>query len=723
MIPEHLLIISAIILLLPLLGFTIIVFFGKNRLGAMPSAIIGTSILGIDVILSLIVAYYKLVVFAGEKMIQVKFNWFSLGSGGGIQVGIGIDNLASLMLIVVTLISFLVHLFSIEYMHGDKRYSRFFAYLGIFTFSMLGIVIANNFLFMYVFWELVGLSSYLLIGFWYEKDSAANASKKAFLTNRIGDLGFLIGILMLFLTYNTFMFDDIFKAIGNGKLPFDSGAFLTAAGILVFCGAIGKSAQFPLHVWLPDAMEGPTPVSALIHAATMVAAGVYMTARVFPMFSAGALTFITYIGAITAFIAATIAITQNDFKRILAYSTVSQLGYMVMALGVGAYTTGFFHLVTHAWFKACLFLASGSVIHAMHHSMHHAHNHSMDPQDIRNMGGLRKTLPLTYITFLMATIAISGVPFTSGFLSKDAILAGTLAYANLSGGGINWLVPVAGFGSAFMTAFYMFRLTIEAFHGKPKTDIAQHTKENKWVITFPLVLLAVLSIWVFYSWNPFNASTGWFYDKLKAPATVVPAQHQWSYLMPLEEHKAPEAAAVHGGEAKAAESSAHTTAAHAPATKFEEETHHQHLPAMILSLCLAGFGILLSFSIYQFKLASPDTLAKHFGRLYKLSFNKWYFDEIYQATFINGSVGLAKVMAWFDNNVIDGIVNFSATATRGISYFIGHFDNIIIDGFVNLIAYVTGFFGVAFRKVQTGRVQSYIVLVIIALIIIIYWIW
>jgi NADH-quinone oxidoreductase subunit L len=720
MAPEILLNYSIAILLLPLLGFTILIFWGK-MIGPKWSGILGTSILGIDLLLSIYVCYSKLVTFADMQLIQTKFTWFDLG-GGGIKVGIGLDNLAAVMLIVVNLISFLVHLFSNEYMLGDKRFSRFFAYLGIFTFSMLGIVLANNFLFMYVFWELVGVSSYLLIGFWYEKDSAANASKKAFITNRIGDLGFFAGIMILFFTYNTFMFDEIFAAIGRGMLPFDSGTFLTAAGILVFCGAIGKSAQFPLHVWLPDAMEGPTPVSALIHAATMVAAGVYLTAKVFPMFSAGALIFIAAIGAITAFISATIAITQNDFKRVLAYSTVSQLGYMIMAIGVGAYTVGFMHLVTHAWFKACLFLASGSVIHAMHHAMHHLHDHHSDPQDIRNMGGLRKTMPKTYYTFLFATLAISGVPLTSGFLSKDGILAGTLAFANLAGGGIYWLIPIAGFGAAGMTAFYMFRLAIVSFHGKPKTVIAEKTHENNWVIVLPLLLLAGLSFWFFYSPSPLDASKGWFSKKLAAPATVVPAEHQWSFLMPY----ATEPAAGHETSTHAeAKTETHTQTghgAHHGANLFEEEMHRQHTPAMILSLLIAGGGMLLSFAIYQFKLANPDTLARQMGRLYKLSYNKWYFDEIYDKTAIGGTLLISKILAWFDNTVVDGLVNLTATITRGISYAIAHFDNGIIDGLVNLIANVTGFMGAGVRKLQTGKVQTYIAFAIIALMVIIYWV-
>lgn len=737
MTPETLLTLSAVILFLPLLGFLILIFWGK-RIGK-PSGIIGTAILGLDLLLALFVAYYKLFVYDGLGMIQTKFTWVTLGFKD-ISLGIGIDNLAALMLIVVTLISFLVHLFSNEYMSEDPRFPRFFSYLGLFTFSMLGIVIANNLLNMYIFWELVGISSYLLIGFWYEKKSASDAGKKAFITNRIGDLGFLGGILIIFANYQTLMFDDIFEQISLGVYPYESAAMLTLAGILIFCGAIGKSAQFPLHVWLPDAMEGPTPVSALIHAATMVAAGVYMTARVFPMFTADAFLFIAYIGAFTAFMSATIAITQNDFKRVLAYSTVSQLGYMVMALGVGAYTTGFFHLVTHAWFKACLFLASGSVIHAMHHAMHHAHNHDMDPQDIRNMGGLRKTMPKTYFTFLFATIALAGVPLTSGFLSKDGILAATLAFGSLSG---HWLIPVAGFAAAGMTAFYMFRLTIEAFHGEPKTDIAAKTHENNWIIVFPLVLLAVLSLWFFYSPNPTDPTKGWFYQKLQQPATAVNAEYQWDFLVPysspdaVESHEVQmainehEATAEHAGHNHGAHEAVHASSGehgeakavgHHAFNKFEEETHHWHLTAMIMSLCIAGCGILIAFIIYQFKIISSDNLARQFRPLYNISYNKWYFDEIYDATAIGGTMLLAKISGLFDNKIVDGIVNLSATITRLLGYATGFFDLYFVDGIINLIAKITGFFGVVLRKVQTGSVQTYIVFVIVGLMVLLYYV-
>lgn len=709
--PETLLNISLIILFLPALSFGFLIFFGK-RLGRT-SGIIGTVVLGIDLLLSLAVAIPRLVNYSSEAMFQYKIEWFNLGASS-ISIGIGIDNLAAIMLIIVTLISFLVHLFSLEYMRDDARFSRFYAYLSIFSFSMLGIVIANNFLNMFIFWEMVGLSSYLLIGFWFEKDSAANAGKKAFIVNRIGDFGFLIGLMIIYTTYQTFMFDDVFGKISQGTLPFNSGAWLTAMGILVFCGAIGKSAQFPLHVWLPDAMEGPTPVSALIHAATMVAAGVYLTARVFPMFTADALLFIAYIGAITALLAATIAFTQTDFKRVLAYSTVSQLGYMVMGLGVGAFTSGFMHLMTHAWFKALLFLASGSVIHAMHHSMDHLHNHDLDPQDIRNMGGLRKTMPITYITFLIATLTISGIPLTSGFLSKDGILAGTLAFGQLSG---HWFIPIAGFFSAMLTAFYMFRLTIVSFHGEPRTEVAKHTKENNGLITFPLILLAVLSFWVFYSFNPLDSGKGWFAQRIKTPESVVPASLQREYMLPE--------GVMAGSDAVTAETNSHNLAnetgtvatAHQSHTKFEEYLHHAHYPAMGLSLLMALTGLTVAFLFYQFKTYSPGTLIKLYPGVYKGSLNKWYFDEFYQATAVNGTIGLAKVSAWFDLHIIDGIVNFTAAFTRGLSHFIGLFDNGFIDGLVNLSARIVGWFGQLFRKPQTGIIQTYLVLSALGLII------
>ena len=674
---ELLLRLSIGVLLLPLAGFVALVFLGKRlpRGGDW----LETTLISAGLLLSLLILYQKLTLYP-QQVLSLNFTWVDFHDVPGIGplrivLGIGIDNLAAIMLAVVTLISTVVHFFSIGYMQGDVRYSRYFGFLGVFSFSMLMIVLANNFFMLYVGWELVGLSSYLLIGHWYEKKSASDAAIKAFLVNRIGDIGFLTGIMILFANFQTFNLQEIFEAIGSGHLPFGSEAWLTAAGILIFCGAIGKSAQFPLHVWLPDAMEGPTPVSALIHAATMVAAGVYLVARSFPVFTADALMVIAYIGAITAFISATIAIAQNDIKKVLAYSTISQLGYMVMGLGVGAYTAGFFHLVTHAMFKAGLFLGSGSVIHAMHHALHHQNDHQTDAQDIWNMGGLRSKLPVTYWAFLVYTLAISGVPLTSGFLSKDSILAGTLAFGSLTG---HYLIPIVGFFVVGLTAFYMFRLVILTFYG-------EHKDPHRWdllhespaVMTVPLVVLAILSIFIFYSANPFDASGGWVSTSLERPETVVPAR-----------------------------------VAAASTAVFEEAHHQAHVPAMLLSLLVAGLGILGAFATYYWKKISADRIAERFSPVHRFLLNKWGFDDFYMGVVVNGTLAMTNAWKWFDNTIIDGAVNGAGSVTKVTSFISGKFDSVVIDGLVNLTAYLSGFGGLVLRKFQTGKVQTYIVFVV-----------
>lgn len=671
--------IALIILLLPLASFVLLIFTGKRY--NERSGHVGTAFLGVDLLLSIYILFSKL--FSETRVWDLTFTWIDFKTFVNnvplkLDIGIMVDNLTAVMLVVVTLISFLVHLFSLEYMKGDVRYSRYYANLGLFSFSMLGIVVTNNYLLMYVFWELVGVSSYLLIGHWYEKKSAADASKKAFLVNRVGDLGFFIGIMIVWMQFSTLTFDGIFGAIQQGNIPFNSNVWLTAAGLLIFCGAVGKSAQFPLHVWLPDAMEGPTPVSALIHAATMVAAGVYLVARTFPMLTADALLYIAYIGAITAFIAATIAIAQNDIKKILAYSTISQLGYMVMGLGVGAYTAGVFHLVTHAAFKAGLFLASGSVIHAMHHALHHVNDHHTDAQDIRSMGGLKNKMPITFWTMLIFTLAISGVPLTSGFLSKDEILAGTLAFSTFTG---HTFIPIIGFLVAGLTAFYMFRMMIVVFFGE-HTDKhrIEHIHESPKVMTVPLIVLAALSFFAFYSFNPISASHGWFFESISAPSTVVP-------------------------EAVAA----------TPAEEFAEEVHHQHGMAMMLSIGVAGLGILIAFATYYWKKISADAFANALKPVHNFLLHKWYFDELYQATAVAGTIGLAKVFAWIDAKIIDGIVNGAASVTRLGSVISGKFDSIVVDGIVNFTAYFAGFFGMILRAIQTGKVQTYIAFALVGL--------
>jgi NADH-quinone oxidoreductase subunit L len=740
--PESLVPLALTVLLLPLAGFLLLIFFGKKmpRQGDW----LGLGILVVCLALALTIFFEKLTAFPNP--ISWNFSWVNFGNVPGfgplqIVLGLTIDNLTAIMLVVVTLVSTLVHLFSTKYMEGDIRYSRYFAYLSIFTFSMLVIVLTNNFFLIYVGWELVGLSSYLLIGHWYEKKSAADASKKAFVTNRIGDIGMFSGIMILYYTFHTFGFNEIFSAMAQGTIPMGSETWLTAAGILIFCGAVGKSAQFPLHVWLPDAMEGPTPVSALIHAATMVAAGVYLIARAYPIFTADALLVIAYIGAITAFISATIAIAQNDIKKVLAYSTISQLGYMVMGLGVGAYTAGFFHLVTHAMFKAGLFLGSGSIIHAMHHALHHEHDHETDPQDIRNMGGLKAKMPITFYAFLMYTLAISGVPFTSGFLSKDEILAGTLAFGSLTG---HYLIPIIGYLVAGLTAFYMFRIVILAFLGE-HADAKRYTHihESPAAMLIPLIVFAVLSFFAFYSFNPFGAPDGWFYHAVVRPESSVPQNVR--------------AAGIE---------------------QFEDAVHAAHIPAMALSLCFAGLGILLAFTTYKWKKISADNVAARFSGLHKFLLNKWYFDELYEYVIVGGCKGLANLLNMFDAKVVDGFVNGTATWTMGLVHgsgnawkektaasriylyvglfvaavvgvatyqwlapepaFIamfrsgigamcvgvltlfffwkgaGGFDKYVVDGLVNGTAYASGFFGIVFRRLQTGRIQTYIILVVVA---------
>ena len=460
-----------IILFLPLLSALGIAFVAHKD--QQLSAKISIGAIGSGFILSLILFINHLMTGSGSQ--EGAITWLQ---AAGLEIGFGvrIDSLSILMLLVVTGVGSLIHIYSQAYMQGDKSYSRYFGSLSLFTFSMLGIVLATDFVQMFIFWELVGVSSYLLIGFWFEKPSAADAAKKAFLSNRMGDFGFILGIIMIWGLAGSLNFTDLKEVFAAN--PEVLGTMATVAGLLVFCGAVGKSAQFPLHVWLPDAMEGPTPVSALIHAATMVAAGVYMLCRVYFVFSPDALTVISWIGGITALLAALMALQQDDIKRILAYSTLSQLGYMVMAVGVHAPAAAMFHLTTHAFFKALLFLGAGSVIYAVHHK-----------QDIWQMGGLREKMPTTYWTFLLGTLALCGVFPLSGFFSKDAVLASAADTAH-GGNGILFGIGVV---VAALTTWYMLRLFFITFHGTARTKAAEDAKESPRVMSLPLIILAVAS--------------------------------------------------------------------------------------------------------------------------------------------------------------------------------------------------------------------------------------
>jgi NADH-quinone oxidoreductase subunit L len=503
-----------------------------------------------------------------------------------------------MMMLIVTGVGGAIHLYSAGYMRDDPGYSRYFACMSLFTFSMLGIVMANNFLQMFIFWELVGVSSYLLIGFWFEKPSAADAAKKAFITNRLGDYGFMLGILAVWVLLGSLNFSSAQSQLYTlqkqnvGSLLSPLGGLsldinLTIAGLLIFCGAVGKSAQFPLHVWLPDAMEGPTPVSALIHAATMVAAGVYMLCRVFFIFTPDALTVIAWIGGITALLAALIAVQQNDIKRILAYSTLSQLGYMVMAVGLGGPTPAMFHLTTHAFFKALLFLGAGSVIVALHHE-----------QDIWKMGALRRKMPVTFWTFMAGTLALAGFPPLSGFFSKDGILA--IAQEH------NWLLFILGVAVAALTTFYMFRLAFVVFFGSVRAESAGHAHESPPIMIWPLRVLAVFSI----------------------IGGVIGIEALFGRMFSLE------------GE-------------HPHGLLGQMVYPFQHAPVAALS-GLAAFAVGLFFAWKLYFNSGEDPLPAKLGNFAKLMRNRFYFDEFYEATVIRFHDFIAAVADWIDRWIVEG---------------------------------------------------------------------
>ena len=627
-----------------------------------------------------------------------------------LSMGFLFDSVTSIMLLVVTIVSGLVHIFSIGYMHGDPRYPRFFAYLSLFSFSMLFLVVADNLLGIYIGWELVGLCSYLLIGFWFEKDSAANACKKAFLTTRVGDVGMFIGMMMLFTKFHTFvLFGDsgIFEAVNN--LGSSDLTWLSIAGILIFCGAIGKSAQFPLHTWLPDAMEGPTPVSALIHAATMVAAGVYLAARMFPILTGVSSLFIAYVGGITAIFAATIAIVQWDIKRVLAYSTVSQLGYMMLAIGASSYVAGLFHLTTHAFFKALLFLGSGSVIHALHVLHHDGHDdeHSDHPverdgipleQDMRNMGGLRHKMPITFWTMLIATLSISGVPFLfSGFWSKDEVLGATLGRAMESGSTHYYILFFMALVAAGATALYMFRLIFLTFMGQPRNQgMYEHAHESPRSMIIPLIILAVLSFPIVNKWS--------FKKYVEQP------EQTHNHL--AHKHANQPVLYVAVGAADHHDSTSHveTHGAHSPA----------HSLAMGLSIFVVGLGILLSALFYHWKIFSAETVANKFRGVHRILWNKYFIDEFYDGIIVRATVIGAKIFSGIDKYLVDGLVNLVYIIVNYIiAFLVGLFDDKIVDFSVNLVAKITWKFGGRVRRIQTGVIQNYLFVVLAGVILLI----
>jgi len=594
----------ALIPLLPFAAFLIIGLFGhwiRERAHWVAVPAVGLSfLLSVSTFMD---------IANGEPIRVTLYSWITSGAFD-VNIGFYIDRLTVTMLLLVTIVSGLVHVYTIGYMHGEPGYARFFAYIALFTFSMLMLVMANNFLQLYVFWEAVGLCSYLLIGHWYDRKSACDAATKAFVVNRVGDFGFGLGIMLIFVTFGSLQYDQVFghaalaegltinvlKPLGGEWLV----GTLTVICLLLFTGAVGKSAQVPLHVWLPDAMEGPTPISALIHAATMVTAGVFMVARLSPLYNLApaALDVVAVTGGATAVFAATIALTQNDIKRVVAYSTVSQLGYMMMACGLGAYAAGMYHLLTHGAFKALLFLGCGSVIIALHHE-----------QDMRRMGGLKNKLPVTYWTMVIGSLALAGIPGFSGFFSKEEILAGAWA-----AGPLGKTLTVVGLVTAFMTAFYSFRLVFVAFWGESRVDPhhADHIHEPSWTMTMPLIILAILSIFAGYFGIPHFIE----------PVLQGPAGHD--------------------GIA----------------------AHEDPLLLTLIAIAMGIGGIVAAWVVYVKSPGLPDRLAEKWRRAYDYSFHKWYVDELYDRTIVKPTVDLANGL-WrkVDVAVIDAMVNGVAAAT------------------------------------------------------------
>jgi len=606
-----------IILALPLAGSALNGLLGKNWAKSTVNAVaVGSVSLTFLAVLELVREFLQL----APVQIPAVGDYFTWISAGAFRVdfALQVDQLTIVMLLVVSFVGMLIHIYSTGYMAHEGGYYRFFSYLNLFMFFMLTLVMGANLIVMFVGWEGVGLCSYLLIGFWFLKKSAADAGKKAFITTRIGDFGFTVGILLVFYTFSSVDFGTIFQSLATVH---PSETVLTTICVLLFAGAVGKSAQLPLYVWLPDAMEGPTPVSALIHAATMVTAGVYMVARLNPLFSRSpfAMFLVALVGALTAFYAATIGLCQTDIKKVLAYSTVSQLGYMFLGCGVGAYAAGIFHLMTHAFFKGLLFLAAGSVIHAMG-----------GEQDMLKMGGLRQKIPVTYWTMLIATLAIAGIPGFAGFFSKDEILE-----AARSGGGADfwlWLLGVAG---ACLTSFYMFRLIFLTFFGKPRYDEHKvHGHESPRNMTIPLAILAFCSIF-----------GGWF----AAPHLMGGAEYFEKFLSPVFASYAP------------------ATAEMAPPAEAAASPGLQLVHALTgWPVIVALLGLIVAWWFYIKSPETPKKLAKSLHGLYVLIYNKYFVDELYLAIFVRPLLWISRNVLWHtvDEGIIDGALHGIARGAR-----------------------------------------------------------
>jgi NADH-quinone oxidoreductase subunit L len=687
--------------LLPAFGATLMFFFGR-KLRKQTVSIVCVGTIALAFILSCGAVWQYVHNYPGSQPFEkVMYTW--LGSDTGhltfttkdgfpsefkAQVGFLLDPLSSIWLLFVTGVGLLIHIYSTGYMAHERGYYRFFGYLNLFMFSMLTLILGNNYTMLFVGWEGVGLCSYLLIGFYFQRKSASDAANKAFIVNRIGDAGFLLGMFTIAWYMGSVRFTDINAMARSGHFTIGDPV-LTAAALLLFVGACGKSAQLPLYVWLPDAMEGPTPVSALIHAATMVTAGVYMVARSNAIFvlAPSAMKTVAIVGALTAIFAASIGLVQNDIKRVLAYSTVSQLGYMFLALGVGAFAAGVFHVFTHAFFKALLFLGAGSVIHAM-----------SGEQDMRNMGDLHHRTPTTHITMFIATLAIAGIPPFAGFVSKDAILWETWTSEH---GAYIWLW-VIGYATALMTAFYMFRLMYLTFHGRPRMshEVEHHIHESPKSMTAPLAILAFCSV---------------FAGMLSWPHSLGGNDRFVKFLEPVFAKEA----RVLGEEGKGAQVAA--------GEKEEEHTSGTEYGLMFLSVAagLVGWGMAWTFYRHADK-GYAEPLEAKVPPLYTVLYNKWYVDEAYDYVFTGrrkvgkarlGVLGLGDASAWFDVHVVDGVVNGTGGSTRAIATLSRWWDTWIIDGIlVNGPAILARILSYPFRLFEWGQVQWYALVMIAGLL-------
>ena len=591
---------------------------------------------------------------AAERIKEVVlWQWIPCGDLA-VNLGFLIDPLSIVMMLTVSGVSFIIHVYSVGYMHEDEGFRRYFVELNLFVFFMLLLVSASSFLLMFVGWEGVGLCSYLLIGFWYRRKAPADAGKKAFIVNRIGDYGFLLGMMLIFVTFGSLDFLQVLPSAQ--KMLAHREIVATMITLLLFVGATGKSAQIPLYVWLPDAMEGPTPVSALIHAATMVTAGVYMVARCSALYLLAPISLwvVAIVGAGTAFYAATIGLTQFDIKRVLAYSTISQLGYMFLACGAGAFAAGIFHLMTHAFFKALLFLGAGSVMHALSGEL-----------DMRKMGGLRKQLPWTHLTFVIATLAIAGIAPLAGFFSKDAILWGAFQK--------NFILWFVGAITAFLTALYMFRAVFMTFYGQPRLDeeVAKHVHESPPVMVLPLMGLALLSIIGGWIGIPAALKGGEWFQHFLAPVFKTD-------ISSVAPHHAGNIALV--GVAHVAEAAAHGS-----------QELGLEWTLMGVSLGVAILGIILAYYLYIRRPEAPRMIAEHFKRLYRIVFNKYYVDEIYDTVFVQ-PIREGSEWLWhsFDDEVVDGVVNGSGRLFTGLSSIL--------------------------KRLQTGYVQNYAVWMLVGIV-------